>query len=746
MKYFWFILSFTFCSIFLVQGQETRFTFQKVESDIIIGRFKDLAQDGEGILWLTSDNGLIRYNSKTADYYPNAFETNFTKGFIKGKSDNLLLVHDQGVGRIYSLEKHNLFGLNALGIDSLLHYPKTLFRSSNGTYWIGEDSTLVSYKNGNFHRYDMGFNWHSISYIRTFSMVEDGFGNLWSFSYYGKTYAFDRNMKEFNVVNTPKFREISWAKRKGLDKIWIGCSSGIYELIVNGKQQVANVRKVAEISSVSTFRFINKDQVLVGTWNDGVYFLEIDEGNTRLRKIDKVDFQDILQITPDEDEGYWILSSEQLGLLTKSPFHYIQVDPTNNMMRSVGKAGNDRMIVSNGITISILKKRKKNWEKVYSYVTRNHHFYRALYYDDKIAVGDNYGQVFFLDPKTNEFEKIDGVEKGGEIGWLFEDLEKRLWVCGNTNVGLYRVDNEKDVQTFSKPGLKNIYVIKSGPAGKIYAAGHNLGSILYEYDYNSDSFSAVQLEATPHGKEQFVTEDLYIARDTIFMATSHGFYSTVRDEANPWKIKKIDIPAFGNSTYLKAIERTGDGAFWLASETGLIRYYNGRVQFFDQSNGLPTRAIKFRGLQEDNFGNLWIATEKGLTMLPDNEGIASKTATPQIEIAKIGGGKHKQQKGETKPNHFRYGSNLEFNYLSHSFPQKFVNYQVRIPQLDTAWSKLNKETQLNFMNFDQGEYTLQVRAIAKGHQFSDVNQVSFSIGKPWFGSSWFYLAVIITLS
>lgn len=744
-------ISILFLTVFIGKtvSQELRFTFQQVENDVIIGRFKDVIQDEKGILWLTSDNGIVRYNTKEARAYPGAFNSNYTKSFIKGDNDEILVVHDNGIGKIKTENRERMFEPDALGIDSLLHYPKTIYRSSDGTYWIGEDSTLVSVHKGKFKRYDMGFNWHSISYLRTYSMIEDGFGNLWAFSYYGKVYALNNESDSFEEVEeSPEFNQLSWAWRKGLNKIWIGCATGIYELTIGGKRSVTYVQTITDLNNVSTFRFIDEDLLLVGTWSEGLYLLQLTDGGAYKKKIEQVEFQDIMQIFPDQESGYWILSSEQLGLLNTSPFRYVEVDPSHNMIRSVGKARDGQVIVSNGYTISILKKNSTKtdiWERVYSHNLRNLHFYMAYYYDDIIAAGDNYGQVFFIYPETGNFEKIEGIKEGAEIGWLFEDLENRIWVCGNTDVGLYRVDRNKNVKIFSQPGLREIYTLREGPDGKIFAAGGNIKDVLYKYDYNTDMFSAIELENSIKRERRFVTEDLLITRDTIFMATSSGFYYVLRKDEYPWKMHKINIPAFGNSVYLKAIARTNDGAIWIASETGLIRYKNEDVQFFDQTSGLPTRIIRFRGLEVDDYGDLWIATEKGLTYLSVETPIADKTIKPQIAIVEIG--TDNELFSQSADNyHFAHGSNLELRYLSRSFPQKFVYYQVRIPELNTNWGALNKESQLRFMNFDHGNYTLQVRAIAKGHKFSDINEVHFSVAKPWYQSSWFYLGLIISVS
>jgi len=97
-------------------------------------------------------------------------------------------------------------------------------------------------------------------------------------------------------------------------------------------------------------------------------------------------------------------------------------------------------------------------------------------------------------------------------------------------------------------------------------------------------------------------------------------WATVLDESNM------------NSTEIAAIEVTEDGTLWAGTGGGLVRYREGVVEQYrekgDDSNyGLIGLDVK--DIELDGYGNLWVATNKGLNRI-DPDGLIDRAFTTAV--------------------------------------------------------------------------------------------------------------------
>ena len=101
---------------------------------------------------------------------------------------------------------------------------------------------------------------------------------------------------------------------------------------------------------------------------------------------------------------------------------------------------------------------------------------------------------------------------------------------------------------------------------------------------------------------------------------SGDFWTTLMDGSNL------------QSTEIEAIEVGSDGSVWVGTAAGLVRYNAGTIDLYkekNRDNDYGLIGLSVRDLEFDNYGNLWVATNKGLNRI-DPDGVidgAYTTAT-----------------------------------------------------------------------------------------------------------------------
>ncbi|MBN2184100.1 MAG: T9SS type A sorting domain-containing protein [Candidatus Krumholzibacteriota bacterium] len=83
------------------------------------------------------------------------------------------------------------------------------------------------------------------------------------------------------------------------------------------------------------------------------------------------------------------------------------------------------------------------------------------------------------------------------------------------------------------------------------------------------------------------------------------------------------------STEIEAIELGDDGSVWVGTAAGLVRYESGTLELYkekDENNHHGIIGLSVRDLEFDNYGNLWVATNKGLNRI-DPDGVIDRAYT-----------------------------------------------------------------------------------------------------------------------
>ena len=221
--------------------------------------------------------------------------------------------------------------------------------------------------------------------------------------------------------------------------------------------------------------------------------------------------------------------------------------------------------------------------------------------------------------------RFDGVEfqtydhnsnpalPGNDIRCLLASADGALWI--GTNAGLARWKGEAVTVFTSRDGL---------PGNGILALEENSdGELLVSTDtgaaeLSGDRFVGVTVEEflAARGRGPRPGSKAVMPKDAIEYSAQMnggqfaiGSKSTVLVFRNDIVAARLTIGAEISGSRIQTIFADREGALWIGTNAGLVRWVNGKVERFPETDSLATASIL--ALMEDREGDLWIGTETG---------------------------------------------------------------------------------------------------------------------------------------
>lgn len=249
--------------------------------------------------------------------------------------------------------------------------------------------------------------------------------------------------------------------------------------------------------------------------------------------------------------------------------------------------------------------------------------------DGKIYVGTYGGGMKVLDPafrKVSDYlpAKDDQVFKNGHIFTIADDRKGGLWV--GTNDGLFYFDekgNEKhftSYQTALPEG--NVYCVFFDSEGKGWICT-DTGVCIYDPHRKMLRTDIFPVSFPKGTRFRTVYED---SRKRLYFVPENGYvYSCRLDFSDP---QTIDFPMM-NGTDAKGIVEDSFGNMWIATDRGIFMMDSaGSIMRFGLSSGLPSVSFLQAQPQADGNGGIWFGNSEGLLRL--NEDLVEQSVARQI--------------------------------------------------------------------------------------------------------------------
>ncbi|MEW4925461.1 two-component regulator propeller domain-containing protein [Algibacter sp. 2305UL17-15] len=546
--------------------------------------------DEQGNLWIgTSGKGVNYFNRKTETFThyvnnpedPNSLNGNDVQDILVDSKNRIWVITTQGLN-VADLNNEPVsfkhFNFNKL--ESQLNNVLSVFEDSKGKVYVGTTKGLYELIEENNNLPDTLKLVSSDNFmVRSISEIENGILLL---AIYNGFFTYNPNAKSntlkraFNSNTSTPFNSV----RIEGNTVWAGSDSGLF------KFQTTNSFKNLKLVDKYVYHPQEKNSlsknIIKSLYRDKTGILWIGTNGGGINKLD-----------PTRKPFLHIKSSLNPASLSYDKIRSIYEDSPGNLW--VGTEGGD---------LNMLPKQENSNSylgfKKFDYIQKTFAITEVQKKDKKILLvgGENYSALLQLDiTDINNIKQIDYFDFSSITGSVFsilEDSNKNLWI-GTYNKGINRWLFDKTSNTYKKDYLS-----------------HN------ERDYLS----------IPSNIIRNIKED---KDGNIWFATGKGLSMLPKNEIskeNPkfetFKYNPDDKNSISHDYILELFEDS-KGILWIGTFGGGVNKYippigkaPPKFMAYKEKDGLPNNVVK--GILEDDNGNLWISTNKGLSKFdPDNE-------------------------------------------------------------------------------------------------------------------------------
>jgi signal transduction histidine kinase/ligand-binding sensor domain-containing protein/AraC-like DNA-binding protein len=767
----------------------------------------------------------------------NGLSSNSVSAMLKDKLGYMWFATEDGLNRFdgtnFRVYNHNPLDSNSIGTNQL----QCLYEDPHGNLWVGTNRTLALYD----RQKDCFRNFNIANGTAIRSICSDDEGHLWIGSYAGlilfdpstyhcKYYVADSSRPGHLLSNT-----IICLLKDGKGRLWVGSNSGLYLYQPGTDNFKRFCNKTKDFTSISdnVVRTMAEDgngNLWIGTINGGLNKLEQDGDRFISFRSSKADIHTLSSnriycLVPDRGQ-LWVGTEEGLNIF----------DPLTAQVRRVEKNDRDKYSIKGKAVRSIfIDPRGIYWVATnqggVNKYDKNLAFFHLVPYnpfdrwglrsprvnafaeapDGDIYVGTDGGGLSLFHRQTGLMEPIDlgGREKSPGLAILaLECVGNELWVA-TFQQGIYVLDiRNKSVKHYTKGDgprdlpSNDIFCIKKDRKGHLWIGTNGKGVVMYDVKLDIfRKFAAMSVGGTPNrtlseGFIRAIEEDK--AGDLLIGTVGSGVLLFNPDSYTCRTFNRANT----NLPLDEAITLHIDGkdVLWAGTPSGgLCRLDLRRNQFANYSvpQGLANAVIY--KILEDDSGNLWVSTNKGISCfdketsrfknyaaanglqqssfdlqagLKSSSGelffggiegfnyflpasLSSNKNIPSVVFTdfKIGGQtvvpgddaaiKENITVARDIQLHYKQNFSVDFTALDYTTPGE-NRYMYKLNGLDKSWNQLGSSRTAVFTNLDPGRYTLEVKAKnCNGAWITEPASLSIYIKPPFWLTGYAYTFYVL---
>lgn len=757
-----------------------------------------VTQDAKGFIWITTPNGLQRYDGLNFKFYPQILKNAddgsiFSSELFADKKNGCLWL---GTG--YSFEKMNFeknYG-TFYGLDKLINNP--LFRFVE---YAGDKNKKWFLNNNAVYFYDNIYKKDELYYTNIFPPNYPHTGFFFVDTVSNETWMlsglairmFNKNTRQiYSQENNPHqhpLLQLSFNKEKAMLRyvmkdskkdIWLTTwGNKLYKYdddlkkvktyILSGLKGADNMPVPPVL--VNCIMEDNHGAIWVATENAGLLRYNFEKDNfdycvVQENKKESIEYSyKIFSLFQDREENIWVGTDAGISIF----------NPYRQYFKTIRHEENNPLSITKNEITSFIQ-------------IPNGDFFIGTW-GGGIGVYDsnfNFKQNLFLrDPPENNFV------------WSFmQSDEETLWIgCQRGNLLLYNLKTAS-YKTARPPEMeeKTIRCMQKDNKGNIWF-GLQSGKIV-EWNKAQNKFFKCGDE-TPDSlqKVNFITNIFIDKKEQCWVSTSNGFRAfdlAKKVFTNTWVPQKNNPNSIASKS-CEGIEEINDSTIAVATIFGGINFFNKRTQTFSRLNtarGLPSDNI--HALKKDNEGFLWFTTDYNLYKLNlssnkiipygiENGAINSSFISPNfyslidgswvtftlaetvfflpavkynvndtISKIEITGFKLFNKPvfidsllAANKPVKLTYKENfftIEYADLNFSSLQQ-TNYYHRLVGIDKDWVNAGIKRSANYTDLQAGKYIFEVKA-DNGNNNEEVTSFQIIITPP-FWKTWWFICLIL---
>jgi signal transduction histidine kinase/ligand-binding sensor domain-containing protein len=627
-----------------------RFERYTIEQGLSNNWVRDITQDHLGYIWVATQSGVSRYNGYDFAVYRNV-PADFTT-----LTDNVVnTVYADTYGKLWvgTSSGLNLYNPGGDSFERIYHEPgndsslpgnvvNELFESKSGDLWIGTNNGLSHYDRENhafISQWQVNGEHRDLRGVDIVSITEDADGILWIGSSGNGLITFNpenNTIRFFDEQPIPGVlfpsSNISKVYIDSFGSVWIGFLASEFRLNVDESAATANGlgRLNPETNSFSLFKYHPETQP--GFWDIVSDIHETEDGTLWVTTYLQNDVCGLHRFDR-QTEKFTIFSYDPFdsSSLTWAYATAVFEDRFNNLWvgtsRGLNKADLGKWQM-NRITVrpdapNLLLDNFYSIEEIEDGV-----IWFGLDGPGFIEWNRNTGKTTHYDPANPFSEDSDIDISAGSSQIIKKDHSGEIWF-GYTGQGLARINlrTKKIVRYVSNSdrsgGLSGNYVTGI-LVDKTNTVWITTSDGLNRYNRDDDTFTAWTVENSEIGSNSLNTifKD---SRGSIWLGTREHYYDPKPTRSDG--LIKFDPASENFTTYrhdpnhrnslsndaINSIDEDENGNLWIATNNGLNRF-NVNDETFEQyhvTDGLPDPVVI--GLLIDNEGKIWLSTLNGLS-------------------------------------------------------------------------------------------------------------------------------------
>lgn len=784
-----------------------------VESGLSQSNVISVVRDTEGFVWIGTDDGLNLYDG-------------YSVKIFKSDDKDSTSLSNNAVRRIYEDRKNRIWvgtftGLNLLDkatgkFTRFFHEPQNensisqnsvldIAEDAHGNLWLGTYHGLSCYNpdSARFSRYYYSPDGWSLASNRVNSVCVDNKGRIWAGTENGISILNPQTKAIRNIYfdNTradalPNFRVHDiFQDSKG--NMWFATEGNGVSMLVNEERaQFVHLKHEEGNTNSLSGNMVNciKEDVDGMMWfgTDGAGISLFDRDNKTFERIEArnditLRTAAVYEILIDGANRVWIgVYGGGVSLInrnTKKFKHYEHFDSTmmkvgKNAVLAFAEDKNNNIWIGTGGTGLYKFNPATERFKRYGHNYRDKNSLSAdvvkslcLDQDDNLYIGTYAGGLNYLNTRTDKlthfrYNEFDTTSISTEHVWsLITDSENRVWVGLLNGFDEFTPATKKfrSLREISRnPSTRNIpsvFVLMEDHENNLWAGLRDGG--LLRFDKNRVLTMYYRKGAA--GKEGNIQDDEIFelfedSKNRIWIGTaSHGLWllDPAKDEfTQPESAKELP-----NS--ILAMLEDDAGNLWITTFKGLYQYNpdTGKILFFDVADGLQGNEFSYGSRLKSKSGQLYFGGLSGFTVFKPEE---IKVDTSQVDVVLTGLSLfHKEVRIGDETGLLNKSINyldelvlqasqnvitFHFAALDYHFPKE-NKYAYKLEGFDKDWNQATDNTRsATYTNLPEGTYTFKVRATNNDGIWNVKARSLIVIVKPyWYEAWWFKVLVVLFL-
>lgn len=685
-----------------------------IASNFINGLFTD----HEGIIWLSSESGLMTLDPGSNKFTlfthsasdPKSISSNVTSSVMEDSRHNVWIgTTGDGLNMFDRKTRtfrhfNNIPGKNSIAGNTI----SSLFEDTRGNIWIGTSGNGVSIYDpatGTFiNHVAQHNNPNSLVNNVVFSIAEDRSQNIWIGTENGGISVFDPNQQLFysykqntiekNGLNSNSINKI-YTDQKG--NIWIGTYNAGINMVSRDINRFVHYKHIENENSLSNNNVLailedSKNRLWIATDGGGLNMLDRKTGIFTHHKHQDGNLKSIcgnyvLALAEDADHNIW-LGTWGNGLTVFNPEQNTFTHYKNDPLKPTSLAGNNVWSIfrdhNNDMWIGTLEK------GISRYDHRTHQF--SSYTLDKNNLSSN------------------------NVMAITEDVFGNLWV-GTDGAGINLFDRKTErftafIHDSSKNSLSDngVNALYADRTGKLWI-GTNEG--LNCLDIQARKFRNYHIaDGLPNATIYGIVED---NKSKLWVSTNKGL-SRFDPLKNTFKNYEPSDGLQGNE-FRQSYCKSRSGSLYFGGINGFNEFYPDSLK----ENPYDPPLV----LTEFLISNKRVNIGDDSTSSPLNQSI---TETNQLTLP--------------------YNHNvISFQFASLNYTSsKRKKYSYMLEGFDQTWNEVGGRRTAYYTNLDPGTYTFKVRGMDnEGNWSSKIATLKLVVTPPWYMTWWFRMMAVVSI-